>query len=111
MHKHLPNCKSVYDLPSGFISSTAVQSHANCYGWPAHLLISLVDSEHNQQLQDPCRPMCREWKSNQAEQTAIALDECVDVISYLVCGHRDAVISSTGTAAQGSGRALILGGI
>lgn len=55
--------------------------------------------------------MCQEWKSNQAEQTAIALDECFDVISYLVIGRRDAVISSIGTAAQGSGRVLIPGGI
>ena len=52
--RHLQNCKSVYDLSFGFISNTTVQLHVNCYEWPAHLLISLLDSEHNQQLQGPC---------------------------------------------------------
>lgn len=48
MSRHLPNCKSVYDLSFGFISNTAVQLHVNCYEWPVHLLLSLPDPEHNQ---------------------------------------------------------------
>lgn len=48
MCRHLPNFMSVYDLSFGFISNTAVQLHVNYYGWPVHLLLSLLDPEHNQ---------------------------------------------------------------